>query len=66
MSQVFIIVRAAHMDAGELSFFHTEKAFSTKEKADAYMKTVPQVWQEQIGDFFCNCERAVHTVIIDE
>jgi len=62
---IYVIVKGAHQEQGDFTLFTTEKSFSTKEAAEAHLKTLPIVWRETISGIPYSCERAIHPVELD-
>lgn len=66
MSTIYVVIRMALQEDGDLAWCAAEKAFATKEGAEAWFKGKPVVWAETIDDIYCNCQRAIHPVEIEQ
>ncbi len=58
--KIYVVVKGGLADSGNHMMATTEVAFSTKEKAQEYIKSLPAVWEEKTptGTYFC--ERVIH------
>lgn len=77
-NKVFAVITVARQIEGEYVFIKTEKAYSTAQKADAYMKelksqyttpdgkTKPQSITTQFGEAICMCEVGAFEMVIEE
>jgi hypothetical protein len=65
MAKIYVVIKSGLHELGEMSIATSEAAFSTKEKAEAYMKAHPTVWNEKVNNVNFFCERAIHEVELD-
>lgn len=65
MEQVYVIIKIAVEKDGPHVLATTEKAFKDQKQAMDYLKNVPIIWQEAIGGIECECERAVHPIVLE-
>lgn len=62
---IYIVIKSGIQEFGEMTVATTEKAFSTKEKAEDYIKNVPVTWTEKINNMTFYCERSIHSLELD-
>lgn len=60
MSTIYVVIKVASEITGEWTAATTERAFHTREMAQAYLANLPIVWEETLNGTPCYCERAVH------
>lgn len=60
--KIYVVVRAALQEFGEFTMVTTEKAFTDKSKAEAFVKAYPVTWNENLQGVNYVCERAIHEV----
>jgi len=63
---IYIVIKLAKEMTGEFVMASTEKAFRDRNMAEAYVKSMPVVWEEQIGGSSAYCERGIHEVELVE
>ncbi len=63
--KIFVVIKSGIQEHGEMSIATSEAAFSTKEKAEAYVKGLPVTWTEKVNNSTFYCERAVHETELD-
>lgn len=64
--KIYIVIKAALQEMGEFTLVSTEKAFQSKDKAEAYVKTFPSaVWNEKINSIPCVVELAIHEIELE-
>ena len=63
--KIYIVIKSGLQEHGEMSIASSEAAFTTKEKAEEYIKKHPVVWTEKVSNNTFYCERAIHTAELD-
>lgn len=63
---IYVVIRAALQEMGEFTMVTSERAFTDKNKAEAYVKAHPTVWHENVQGVNYVCERAIHEVELEQ
>lgn len=63
--KIYIVVKAGLEEMGTLMLASVERAFTDKARAAEYIKGLPAVWRERLGDLDYNCERSVIEVDLE-
>jgi hypothetical protein len=63
--KIYVVLKCAINQHGTLSKGATEAAFSDPEKAKAFLKDKPVIWEETSDQMLWYCERGVHETELD-